>query len=181
SARPGALGPAARVGRAHQARAADGRDERRHARIIGAASGEAAVARRDEDAGLGRRWLEVGALEARYVARLRPAPAVAYDGRAGVGGRVLRDEEAVALIILRLDQEQLAAGAGGAGHVEVERGLDGPIVAGRRRRRQRRRRAVLVDDPQAAVGFGARRQAKLRAIRSEVALGVRIAKGVHDG
>src|SRR5262249_26844658 len=62
-------------------------------------------------------------------------------------------------------------------HVEVERDLLRPTAVGARIIRA----ALLVDLAEATVGSGARRQSKLRAVNREIAFGIGIVKGVHDG
>ena len=172
------LGPAAGVGRLDEARAADRGHVRRRARIVRLRAGVAGVARRDElrDAGV----VEVG-LVARRVRRLGTAPAVADDLHARVCGcRVVRGVKAIALIVVCEDEQELAIRTGGAGEVEIECGLDRPVVVGGRVRGQRRGRAVLVDDREAAARLRARRQAVVRPVLGEIALGVRIVVRVDD-
>src|SRR5205823_89074 len=96
---------------------------------------------------------------------------------AEVGGGVHRYAKVRVAVGVGFDEDDLAAGAHGAGHVEVERGLLGPAGAlpgiGSLD-------AALVVLGEAAVRGRARRQAVGRPVNAEVPLGVVVAVGVDD-
>src|SRR5262249_48648462 len=146
---PRALGPAAGRARLGEAGPAHGDDVSARRRIRRAV---AAVARAggDDDAG-GGEGLRGGA-GGRAV--LGGAVAVGDGVGAHRGGRVDGGAQVGHGGAVGLDQEDLAAGAGGAHHVEIERDLAGPAGVGLG---ERAGLAVLVDLLEAAVGGGAGR------------------------
>src|SRR4029077_114824 len=156
---PGGLGPAARVGGVAEGRAADRGHVPRGGRVLDAV---AAVAggHRDRNA----RVVEVGVVGG-LGARLAAAVAVGDHAGAEPGRRVLGRVEAGVLVVGRLDQEDLAAGADGRGHLQIELGLERPALVVRW---VAALRAGLVDLLEAAVGRGAGRQAVIGAIGAHV-------------
>src|SRR5262249_47213152 len=98
AARPRALGPAARVARLDQLGAADRVHELRRRWVVRLAAGPARIARRDE--GRDARVVEVGRVVGGLAAVLGATPRVADHGGAEAGRGVLRDVEAVGLIVL---------------------------------------------------------------------------------
>ena len=157
-----------------QGGATDGEHQRRRRRVGGAIGG---VPRGEEDANARVSEIRLGRGIGRGLTVLTPAVADdRADGRRGVVG----DEEAVVLVAVGLDEDELAGRAARARHVEVERCFHVPVIRRSGRRRQRARRARLVDLLEAAVRRGARGQAVLGAVDLEVRLGLRVVKRIYD-
>ena len=78
-----------------------------------------------------------------------------------------------------LDEEDLAIGAHGADHVEIDGSFDRPT--GVRRSHRIRRQAIGVDHFEATVGRRAGRETELLAVDIHVRFGVRVVKAIDDG
>src|SRR5262249_20196443 len=105
-----------------------------------------------------------------------PAVGDRHDAGGG-GGEVLGGGQVVDGRGGRLDEQEVAAGAGGRDHVQIEGDLDGPVAADRR---QRARGAGLALLGEAAVRGGAGGQAEGGAVDGQVGLGGRVVVRVDD-
>ncbi len=154
-----------------QARTTD-RDDCGRSRGIVHAVAAVAGAGDDRDA----RVVEERGVGLQLAGPLCAAVAVAHGARTERDRPVHRGAEVHERRVGCLHQQDLAVGAQRADHVDVERDLLLPRRVGRRIVGS----AGLVDLPEAAIRGGARRQAEMRAVGREVALGVRRVESVDD-
>ena len=92
-------------------------------------------------------------------------------------GPVYRQAQVVEVVVVGLHQQDLAGGAYGRDHVDVQADLAPPAGI---RGGIRARAAVLVHLAEAPVGSGARGQAELRSVGTEVGLRGRQVVGVDN-
>ena len=170
-AAPDRFSPAACIGRPVQRRSAYGRHVLRRRRKLDAKA-VVAGAHRDGDA----RMIEMR-LRTDFAGVLAATIRIRDHGRTQQGCPVDGGGEIGKRVRGCFHEQDLAVGADGARHVEVERDLLGPSCVSPRICRA----PVLVHLAEAAVGRGARRQPELVSVHGEVALGVAIIVGIDDG
>ena len=172
-AAPGGFGPAAGAAALGQRGAADRGDVLRGGRVADAVAGVAGAGG-DRDA----RVVEVAGVVAGFAAVLTAAVAVGHVLGAQRHGGVHRGAEVGGARLAGFDEQDVAVGADGGDHVDVEGDLAGPAAV---RSGQGAGLAVFVDLLEAAVGGGAGRQAVGGAVGGEVGFGVGVVVGVHNG